>query len=97
MIIRFAKEARADLEMIGDWIATDNPTRAESFVDELMERSLTLQVHPNRFPEAFRRRDRIVRKMTHAGYLIFYEVADQAVFILRIVHSSRDWASLFDG
>ena len=35
MTLRFRKEALSDLEEIGDYIATDNPLRAESFVGEL--------------------------------------------------------------
>ena len=73
----------------------DNPARAETFIDELIERSHSLALHPLRFPAVGELRGRTIRKLTHGGYLIFYLVGEQEVYILRIVHGSRDWAALF--
>lgn len=38
MIVVLTDEAKADLERIGDFIAADNPRRAETFVVELLDR-----------------------------------------------------------
>lgn len=71
MKIEIARSARNDLTAIGDEIAKDNPARACSFVDELIDRCLSLSEHPERFPVALARPDRSVRKMTHGNYLTF--------------------------
>ena len=46
MIVRIAREAEADLEAIGDWIAEDSPLRAATFVAELREACMTLAQVP---------------------------------------------------
>lgn len=97
MIVCLSEQAKADVAEIGDWIAVDNPARAETFVDELIERSQPLVLHSQRFPSVAQVGGRAIRKLTHAGYLIFYVVAEREIYILRIVHGSRDWASLFEG
>jgi plasmid stabilization system protein ParE len=45
------KEAKFDLDDIGDWIADYDPTRAVTFVDELMARCAKL----TGMPHAYRR------------------------------------------
>ncbi len=95
MIVRLTDQAKVDVTGIGDWIAADNPARAETFIDELVERSHSLAQHPRRFPVATYVNGEAIRKLTHADYLIFYSVGEQEVYILRIVHGSRDWASHF--
>jgi plasmid stabilization system protein ParE len=94
VIVSFAPEADRDLESIGDYIAHDNPVRAASFMRELRERGLSLRNHPERFPQVGESAGYPLRKLTHAGYLIFYIVTLADVRILRIVHAARDWAEM---
>ena len=94
MKVEIARPARNDLTAIGDEIAKDNPARAGSFVDELIDRCLSLSIHPERFPVALARPRRAIRKMTHGNYLIFYVVGADQIDILRVVHSARDWVAL---
>ena len=48
--------AEADLDNIIDYIAQDNPTRAETFGQELRDKTLPLAQHPNGLaPERSRR------------------------------------------
>ena len=42
MIVVITDEADADLEHIGDYIAAHNPRRAETFVQELVDRCFRL-------------------------------------------------------
>lgn len=95
MIVEFLRRATIDLEEISDWIATDNPVRAESFADEIVERCLSLADNPARFPTAKNVAEFEIRKVSHGSYLIFYAIKQDRVEILRIVHGSRDWASMF--
>jgi toxin ParE1/3/4 len=85
----FADPAEADLEAIGDYIALDNPRRAESFVAELRVRCLGLADYPRRF----RLRPEYgpgVRGTPHGRYLILYSERAGHVVIERIIHGARD-------
>lgn len=93
MKVRISDRAQADLEEIGDWIAAENPLRADSFVAELADRALALGRHPRRFPAVARVAG--LRKLVWRGYLIFYLILPDRVEIARIIHGSRDWAALF--
>jgi toxin ParE1/3/4 len=96
MNVGISPEARDDLLLIAEWIAEDNPSRADSFVYELEDRCQSLSEFPERFPAIAGMPKGTVRKLTHAGYLIFYRVDTKSVEVLRIIHGARDWASLFD-
>ena len=96
MKVRLSARATADLEEIADWIAADNPARADSFVDELVAKVGSLARHPRRFPQR-RVGGESFRKATWRGYLIFYRVLSDRVEIARIIHGSRDWAILLGG
>lgn len=95
MRVRIADLAAEDLEAIGDWIAEDNPGRAISFIDELTDRCFALSRHPRRFPVVIEADGQVLRKLTHRGYLIFYCLLADRIEIVRVVHGSRDWVSLF--
>jgi plasmid stabilization system protein ParE len=97
MKIVFADAARGDLRAIALHIADDNPPRAISFVQEIRDRCGSLSRHAERFPEATRIDGVLVRKITHANYLIFYAVAADTIEILRIIHSARDWVAVLEG
>lgn len=90
MNVRITREARLDLEMIGNWIAEDNPDRAITFVDELLERCRSLADHPRRFPVIAQIDGEDVHKLSHRGYLILYFVFNDAVEVTHVVHGARD-------
>ena len=50
MIVVLTDAAKADLERIGDFIAADNPPRAETFVAELLDRCSRLLEMPRAYP-----------------------------------------------
>ena len=59
MRVRLSSEARQDLLAIGDYIARDNPPRAQSFVAELAAKCASLGEMPKAYPLARRARARI--------------------------------------
>lgn len=83
--------AAADLSEIGDFIAKDNPPRAESFVYELLDRCRGLAEHPQRYPVIGTWHGRQLRRCAFGRYLIFYSVLDDEVEINHVVHSARDY------
>ena len=92
MKVRISRRASADLEEIADWIALDNPVHADSFVNELLERALSLDRHPRRFPKVGTIRGEPVYKLGWHDYVVLYRFSSGGVEIARIVHGKRDWA-----
>jgi plasmid stabilization system protein ParE len=91
MIVEFTDEAEHDLEAIGDYIASDNPGRAISFLQELREKCLALADMPKRFPLVPRYEAEGVRRSGHGNYLIFYRVEAARVVIVHILHGAQDY------
>jgi len=84
-----SEAARADLGEIVDYIARDNPARAETFLDELLARITAVAEHP---PAYQVRTDWPVpvRAAVHRRYLIVFREHEQRVEIARVLHSARD-------
>ena len=88
MRLRFSLAAERDLEGIGDYLASDNPRRAPSFVAELRRQCRALLDFPNAAPAA-PELGRGVRKLVCRDYLVFYLVQDEEIMVLRVVHGAR--------
>ena len=93
MKVLLTPAALDDLAEIARWIASDNPARSVTLVEELSQACQALAKHPNRFPIAVSLGVSKVRKRQYRGYLILYRVASQ-VEIIQVVHGARDWMSL---
>lgn len=81
--------ARDDLVEIGDFIATDNPARAYTFVTEIEAKMVQAARHPARFPA----RDDLhqgLRSARHGRYLIFFTEVGDEVQVVRVLHGARD-------
>jgi toxin ParE1/3/4 len=81
--------ALADLREIGDFIRQHNLDAAASFVARLKARCVDLGT----FPNAGRKRDEVkpgYRSVAEGDYLIFYQVYENAVEILHVIHGKRD-------
>jgi len=94
MIVRLSAEAERDLEEIGDYIATDNPERAISFLEQLRAKCLGLAEFPERFPLVQRYEAQGVRHRVHGNYMIFYRVEAERVVVLHILHAAMDYAAI---
>jgi len=94
VIVTLTREAEADLEAIGDYIAADNPARAATFVQELVDRIARLGDMPRAFPLVPRYEHTGVRRLPYGNYLIFYRVAKTRVEILHILNGARDYEPL---
>jgi toxin ParE1/3/4 len=94
--VTLTREALADLENIAEWIAQDNPRRAQSFSAELRVKCASIGRSPRRYPVIHRSAISEIRKRSHGHYLIFFRIMDDHVDIMRIVHMARDWASDLD-
>jgi plasmid stabilization system protein ParE len=89
-----SRKAERDLEEIGDWIAQDNRVRAASFIGELRRACSGIGRAPRSYPLVDKSRDSALRRRVHDNYLIFYDIGEDAVEILHILHGARDYASI---
>lgn len=91
MRIEWSQVALADIEDLYDYIARDVPFYAEQFVGRLMEPVERLAEHPRlgrRVTEAQDRDD--VRELIFHDYRILYLVRADGLFVLTVIHGSRD-------
>lgn len=94
MRVRLSARAARDLRAIGDYIARDDRARAVRFVRRLYAKCLAIGDLPFGYPLVEGRQHQQVRRCGHSGYVILYTVTDDAVVILHIVHSARDYGDL---
>ena len=89
--------ARADLDDIWFYIASDSPANADRFLDRLIDVATgTLAVAPF----SGRGREELgdgLRSLPVENYLIFYRVRNSTVEILRVIHGARDLGAIFGG
>ena len=88
------EDAKADLKEIKAFIRPHNPKRAESFIDELLDKCAILCDMPRAFPLIPRYEAYGIRRCVHRDYLIFYRVREELIEVIRILHGARDYETL---
>jgi toxin ParE1/3/4 len=81
--------AEQDIEVIGDYIARDDPARAVSFVGELREQCMRIADNPL----GYRERPELapgLRSCAHGNYVIFFDASPDVVEVVRVLHGARD-------
>ena len=96
MHLAFTPLAEQDLEAIADYIATDSPVRALSFVRELRAQCQRIA----RNPSGYRLRAELgdgIHSCAYGHYVIFFESdpPSDAVVIVRVLHGARDIPTAF--
>lgn len=84
--------AAEDLNTIIDYIANDNPLRADDFGDEIYEKTLALMANPLSGRTGRPGLPGFVRELVvHKNYIVFYRVITetQTVEILRVKHAAQ--------
>jgi toxin ParE1/3/4 len=87
--------AEIDIEQIGDYIAQDNPRRALSYIKELRKQCTKIAT----FPQAYRLRSELgagIRSCAYGNYVIFFQINDNELHIVRILHGAMDIESKFN-
>lgn len=90
----FTPAAEADLDDIYFTIGLDSESAADRLVEEIRSRTARLSL----FPESGRARSEIaddVRSLTVRNYVVLYQVDEDAVTVVRVVHGARDLNALF--
>ncbi|QYU70013.1 type II toxin-antitoxin system RelE/ParE family toxin [Leptolyngbya sp. 15MV] len=94
-MIEVKRQAIEDLRDIADYIARDNPGRAETFVAELLDRIAWVGENPRLYPLRLQWNSGL-RIANHGRYQILYRVDGDLVVFVRIVHASRDLDAIVD-
>jgi toxin ParE1/3/4 len=89
--------AKADLLAIRRYIEADNPNRAVSFVEELLDRCLALADTPRTYPLVPRYERYGIRRCVHGNYLIFYRLQPEQIEVIHVLQGARDIEALLFG
>jgi plasmid stabilization system protein ParE len=87
--------AKADLLAIRRYIEADNPTRAVSFVEELLNRCLALADTPRAYPLVPRYERFGIRRCVHGNYLIFDRLQPEQIEVIHVLQGRTDLHFLF--
>jgi plasmid stabilization system protein ParE len=98
MRLRLTKPAQLDFENAVHWVKSQLPWLAEEFLDDLEKVFKTLVINPRQFPKVEVEVSNTTREWRRAilrrfSYIVIYFIADNAVVIGAIRHTSTDWTS----
>ncbi len=100
MKIQWEKDALLDLEEIRFYIDADKPSVAQKVVKQIIQsvgnlRAQPLMGRPGRVPNTrelvMSNSPYIVALMSNSPYIVAYMVDHGVIFILRVLHTSRQW------
>ncbi|MBD0414553.1 type II toxin-antitoxin system RelE/ParE family toxin [Oryzicola mucosus] len=86
--------AEQDLERIGDHIASSSPERAIPFVGELRHGCVSLAELPLGYPLLPGHEQSGVRQRVHGNYLNFFQVTENSINVLKVLHGAMDYDPL---
>lgn len=93
-MVIWTKPARDDLRQIHDFISPDSKFYAEKVVENIIARTEQIENFPNSgrvVPEIL---DDNVREIFVYSYRLIYEISEKNIYILSVVHGSRDFEKL---
>jgi toxin ParE1/3/4 len=88
--IAWTESAWRDLERIADYIAEDSPGYAAAFVRRVRDRARSLDEMAERGRVVPELDQPSVRELVVGTYRLIYEISDQEVFVLALIHGARD-------
>ena len=94
MALKWTKTALYNLSNIADYIATDNPERAKTFIQEIRLKTNML----SEFPSAGRA-GRIAGTrglVIHKNYIVAYRAKGEDVQIIRVHHVAQKYPDKFE-
>lgn len=95
MKVLISARARTDVEAVADFIAINNPARAETFAAELVRACIAIGDRPRAYPEKENLHPEL-RIRYYKKYAIVYQFTERQVLIVRVVHAARDLSALLD-
>ena len=90
MQIVWTSAAVIDLEQISDYIFEKNPRLAATTIRRILESASESKLFP-RLGRTGRKEGTRELVLTQLPYLVVYEVSEQSVTVLRVLHGARKW------
>lgn len=90
----FTDPALQDLDDISDYIAQDNPVASDEWVSSIKATCSMLATRP----QAGRERADLspgLHSFAKGYYVIFYRIRSGNIYIIRVLHGSRDLSDIF--
>jgi toxin ParE1/3/4 len=94
--VAWTETAWRDLERIGDHIAEDSPGYAAAFLRRVRDRARSLDELAERGRVVPELDELGVRELVVGNYRLIYEIAEDAVYVLGLIHGARDLPPLWD-
>ena len=88
--------AEQDLEDVGDYIAEDNPRKVAETVLRIVRKIEQLDTFPERH-QVQKHLPGAHRFLVVGNYLAVYRIAEEHVYIVRVVQGARDMTELLRG
>lgn len=89
-MVKWTDHAKAQLHHIHDYIAQDSARYAKRVVEELVNKSLTLDELPHKGKMVAELNDEAVRETSLYSYRILYEIKTTQIDVLAVIHKRRD-------
>jgi toxin ParE1/3/4 len=91
MQVRWTPAAADDPENIANYLFEKTPENAPRLIREIYRAPLKLKNFPNRGREGKKKGTREL-VMGSLPYVFVYQVKSNAVYIVRVLHSSQEWS-----
>lgn len=89
MNVRWSRKALGDLEDIHDFIRQDAPTKADEFINALIESAEQLELFPQSGRSVPEYDKPTIRELLHPPYRIIYRLKQDRVEIVTVIHNAR--------
>lgn len=94
MKVKLTAAALADLDKIVDFIARDNPARAVTFGEELLDVAQAIGDLPLGCQVVPRYEHVGIRRKVYRAYTLFYWIIDGRVDVLHILNAAQDYEAI---
>ena len=89
-MVIWSQSAKADLRSVHDFIAHDSRFYAKKVIQDIREKTDVLEQLPKAGKKVPELNEDHVRKLSLYSYRVVYEIGDQVIFVLAVVHKRRD-------
>ena len=90
-MVKWSLTAKNDLKQIYNYIFQDSSFYAQQVMEEIIKRSETLNLYPHMGKITPELNDSSIRELVIYSYRIIYEVSNNDVQILTLVHSRKNF------
>jgi toxin ParE1/3/4 len=89
-VVIWSEPARADIRSIHDFIARDSPHYARKVTQDIVAKADSLNELPLKGHIVPELGNDAIRELSLYSWRILYEIKDQDVFVLAVIHKRRD-------